>query len=230
MNMRDSRDDDPDDDGGGGLVRDGATQTGRAVILIVVAIVVAVVLLHHHEPSAVNASSTSKASSSTTEASSATTVPPHATTTAPTTTPPSTVPVANVKVLVLNGASFAQPYASEFTAKLKTLGYNTLTPNNASGTVTKTAIYVLTQGFAPEAQALASSLGLPPTAVQTNVPSGPPLSSGISGTGANLVLVVGPDLAAQATSGSSGASSSPGTTAAPGNNTSSPATTAAPGA
>jgi hypothetical protein len=196
--------------GGGGLVRDGATQTGRAVILIVVAVVVAVVLLHHDKPAEVSASTTTRNSSATTTPRSATTIASSATTT-PSTVPAtttSTVPVADVKVLVLNGASFSEPLASEFTNQLKNKGYDTLTPNNASATVQSSAIYVITHGFTAEAEALASSLGLPPTAVKTQVPTGPPLNSGITGTGANLVLVVGPDLATSASSASSGSAGS----------------------
>jgi hypothetical protein len=216
-----------DSNGGGGLVRDGATQTGRAVILIVVAIVVAVVLLHHSKPSTLNASTTKSAggTTGTTLPSSPTTVPASGTTTptsAPATTSGPTVPVANVKVLVLNGASFSQAIAGEFTAKLKTMGYNTLTPNNATATVQQTAIYVVTHGFAPEANALAASLGMPASAVKTQLPSGPPLPSGIPGTGANLVLLVGPDLAAN------GASSTPGTTAPPAGTTPPASGTTAP--
>jgi len=213
---------------GGGLVRDGATQTGRAVILIAVAVVVAVVLLHHNKPAALNASTTKNASgtSATTLPSTATTASPGGTT-APTTTPATTavttVPVGNVKVLVLNGASFASPYASEFTAKLKTMGYNTLTPNNATATVQQTSIYVVTNGYAPEGQALATSLGMPTSVVKTQLPSGPPLPSGIPGTGANLVLLVGPDLAANANA------PTPGTTAPPpAANSPAPGTTAPP--
>lgn len=200
--------------GGGGLVRDGATQTGRAVILIVVAIVVAVVLLHHNKPAALTSSTTTR-SASTTLPSSGTTVAPTGTTapTVPATTTPSTVPVADVKVLVLNGASFAQPYASQFTTKVKNAGYNTLAPNNAASTVHQSAIYVITRGMDAEGKALAATLGLPASAVKTNVPTGPPLSSATPGTGANLVLVVGPDLVSSASSGSaSSTTSSPATT------------------
>lgn len=226
MNMRDER----DGGDGGGLIRDGATQTGRAVLLIVAAIVVAVVLLHHNKPSTVNASATSRSSSTVAPPSSATTVPPTVTTptTAPATTTPSTVPVADVKVLVLNATSFTQPYAGEFTSKLKTLGYDMLTPNNATGTVKKSVVYVITHGFVPEGRALATSLGLPASAVKTNVPSGPPLSTAIPGTGANLVLVVGPDIASQGASTSPGTTPTPGTTA-PASSPTSPVTTAAAG-
>jgi hypothetical protein len=188
--------------GPGGVVRDGATHTGRAVILIVVAVVVAIVLLHKSSSTKVTTAATTTPVATTTVKgggspssgpSTPTTAPP-----SPSTTSTPTVPPAQVKVLVLNGDSFTLPLASEFTTKLKASGYETLTPNNASGTVTASAIYVLTAGFAPEARTLATSLGLAPTAVKTAVPTGPPLSSGIKSTGANLVLVVGPDLASKA--------------------------------
>lgn len=191
---------------GGGFVRDGATQTGRALILIVVAIVVAVVLLHHNGSTnaatstpttttagAGNGSATTTGSGGTGTGlgGSGTTV----TTEAPTTTtPPSTVPAHNVKVLVLNGADFNQPFASQLTTKVQQLGYTTLSPNNATATVKESAIYVITSGYKPEAEGLAQKLGLADSSIHTTVPTGPPLSSAVPASGANLVLVVGPDL------------------------------------
>jgi hypothetical protein len=190
--------------GSGGVMRDG--NTGLGIVIIVVAVVVAVVLLHHSgSTKAVTASTTSSGSTTTTTiiptattaggttgsstGGSTTTLAPGVTTT--------TIAPANIKVLVLNGASFPLPLAGEFTEKVKNLGYTTLTPNNAAGVVKASQIYVMTNGDAPEGDALAKSLGLTSAAVTTTLTTNAPLSPGTAATGANLVLVVGPDLASK---------------------------------
>jgi LytR cell envelope-related transcriptional attenuator len=191
--------------GSGGGMRDG--NTGLGIAIIVVAVVVAVVLLHH-------SGSTKAVTASTTSSGPTTTIIP-TTTTAPgsptsgastggttTTLPPgvttTTIAPADIKVLVLNGASFTENLATEFTEKVKNLGYTTLTPNNAAGVVKASQIYVMTNGDAPEGDALAKSLGLTSAAVTTTLTTNAPLSPGTAATGANLVLVVGPDLASKA--------------------------------
>jgi hypothetical protein len=193
--------------GSGGMMRDGATNTGLAAVIIVVAVVVAVVLLHHNNTTkAVGASATVTTTTTILPGhGSATTTTGNSTTgsstgTGPTTTlapgvTTTTIAPADVKVLVLNGASFALPLATEFTEKVKNLGYVGLTPNNAAAVVKSSQIYVLTTGYAPEADALAKSLGLSAASVITTPTTTAPLSAGTAATGANLVLVVGPDLA-----------------------------------
>jgi hypothetical protein len=194
--------------GRGGVMRDGATNTGLAAIIIIVAVVVAVVVLHHNGSSKAVTAPTTGSTTTTTiipgkptttlkgSAATGTTLPGSSTTAGGVST--TTVAPSGVKVLVLNGASFTLPLASEFTEKVKALGYDALTPNNASGTVKASQIYVETAGFAPEADALAKSLGLTAAAVDTTPTTTQPLSPGTAATGANLVLVVGPDLAAKA--------------------------------
>jgi hypothetical protein len=191
--------------GSGGVMRDG--NTGLGIVIIVVAVVVAVVLLHHSGSTKAETASTTSSGSTTT-----TTIIPTATTAAGGTTGSSTggstttlapgvttttIAPANVKVLVLNGANFALNLATEFTEKVKTLGYTTLTPNNAAGVVKASQIYVMTNGDAPEGDALAKALGLTSAAVTTTLTTTAPLSPGTAATGANLVLVVGPDLASK---------------------------------
>jgi hypothetical protein len=63
--------------------------------------------------------------------------------------------------------------------------------------VSATAIYVLTPGFTPEANALAKALGLPGSVVvpTTPPPSTAPIPNYVLGH-ADLVVVIGPDLAA----------------------------------
>jgi hypothetical protein len=143
----------------GSFVRDAGTQTVRAVVLIIVAVLVAVLLLHHTSSSSANPTS-----AVTTVPAPATTVPRSATTT--TTVPATsttTIPLSSVKVQVLNGASATQAIAGPFTTKLIGLGYATVTADNATSDVTTSSIYVLVAGFAPSADTLAATLGLPAT-------------------------------------------------------------------
>lgn len=129
----------------------------------------------------------------------------HSTSTIPTSTvPPSTttttlLPVSQVKLQVLNGV-LTGSLAGQWTAKLKSNpGYTTEPADNATARVAASIIYVLTPGYQPEARALATTVGLSVTAVDTTVP--PPSTAPIPAserTTANLVLVIGPDLASSA--------------------------------
>jgi hypothetical protein len=185
---------------GSGGMPEGALRAGRAAALIVVAAVVAIVLLHHSPstPAVTAAKSVTTAPPTTVAAGHHSSTATTSTTVPSSTTVASTVPAAQVKVLVLNGASFSQPLASAFTTKVKADGYATLAPNNATTTVASSVIYVITAGYTPEANALAAKLGLTAKAVQTAVPAGSPLPAYAKTSGANLVLVVGPDLATKA--------------------------------
>jgi hypothetical protein len=170
----------------------GGTQTVKAVVVIAAVVIIGVVVLHHSPKSTVAGTTT-------------TTQAPHSTTTAksgvpeaPTTTVP-LVPPSSIKLQVLNGVLTGN-LAGEWSTKLKANpGYNTLPPDNATTKVAQSEIYVLTPGYLPEARALAAAVGLPESAVNETVPA--PLSAPIppaERTAANLVLVVGPDLAGSA--------------------------------
>ena len=128
----------------------------------------------------------------------------HATTTLRPATPPTTaaaalVPPSSIKLQVLNGV-LTGSLAGKWSAKLKANpGYNTLPPDNATAKVAASEIYVITPGYQREANALAVAVGLPVTAVNTTVPA--PSSAPIPAaerTTANLVLIIGPDLAGSA--------------------------------
>ena len=164
----------------------GGMQTGKAVLVIAVVVVVGWVVLRH--------GTTSPHASA----------PPttHATTTTPATAPTTTVPLvapADIKLQVLNGV-LTGSLAGEWSAKLKANpGYDTLTPLNATAKVAQSEIYIVTPGFQREANALAVAVGLPVTAVNVTIP--PPASAPIPTSAkstANLVLVIGPDLAGSA--------------------------------
>ena len=163
----------------------GGVHAGKAAVVIAVAVLIGVLVLHH------NPSTHSAASATTSRASAA---PP--TTVAPTTSTTTAIPAASVKVQVLNGTGSGN-LASRWATKLRTSpGYNTLAPDDTTSRVTQSAIYVETPGYLPEAYALATAVGLSPSAVNTTIPA--PASAPIptsERSKANLVLVIGPDLA-----------------------------------
>ncbi|MBO0729547.1 MAG: LytR C-terminal domain-containing protein [Acidimicrobiaceae bacterium] len=169
---------------------DAGMQTVKAVVLIAVVVVVGVLLLHRSpgKTTTVAASATHHATAP------PTTVTPRA----PTTTTTLVRPAA-IKVQVLNGI-LTGSLSGQWSTKLRTtFGYNTMPPDNATAKVTASAIYVITPGFLAEAQKLAQQVGLPSTAVNPAIP--PPTTAPIpprDKTAPNLVLVIGPELAASA--------------------------------
>jgi LytR cell envelope-related transcriptional attenuator len=171
--------------------RDGGIQPLKAILLIAAVVLIGVLVLHHNPNKVKTAGSGATTTRPTTAASTA----------PPTSTPPTTlVPVSSVKLQVLNGDSATLPLAGEWSSKLHaTPGYDTLAGDNATSRVSASVIYVLTPGYGPEALALAEQVGLTAAAVNQTVP--PPASAPIPSadrTKANLVLVIGPDLAGRA--------------------------------
>jgi hypothetical protein len=140
---------------------------------------------------------------SSTKASTATTKKAHVTTTLPggvtTTTTPALINPSSIRLQVLNGVGSGS-YAGLWSAKLKANpGYNTQPANDALARVATSEIFVITPGFLPEANALAATVGIPASAVVRTIPA--PLTAPIRASEraiANLVLVVGPDLAGRA--------------------------------
>lgn len=174
-----------------GPVHDGGQHTLKAVVLIVVLVAVGIAVLARSNPghSAAGSSSTTRR---TTAPAVTTTLPAPSTTT-------SVVPASQVKVQVLNGL-LTGSLAGEWSTKLKTTyGYITEPADNTTAKTTTSAIYVLTPGYGPEAAALAARVGLPASAVNPTIP--PPSTAPIPASersSANLVLVVGTELAATA--------------------------------
>lgn len=155
----------------------------RAAVLAIVGVVIGVLLLQagqHAGPSGAAQGPTATTTTTTT-------------TTAPTSTTTTAVqPSASVKVLVAN-ASYTNGVAAYYTGTLSSAGWGTLTPTNASSRLTTSAVYYAT-GQQGAADAVASSLGVAAAQVQ-------PLSSQtpVPGTtGADVVVAVGVDLAAKA--------------------------------
>jgi LytR cell envelope-related transcriptional attenuator len=164
--------------------------TLKALVLIVVVVLIGWAVLDH----------TTKPSHASAAATSPTTAPPSATTVPATpTTTVAVIPPSQIKLQVLNGVGSGQ-LAAEWSNKLKTNpGYNTLAPNDATTTVAKSEIYIVTPGYLREADALAVTVGLTSASINPTAP--PPASAPIPASArsaANLVLVIGPDLAGTA--------------------------------
>jgi LytR cell envelope-related transcriptional attenuator len=177
----------------GGSARDGGVHTAKAVLVIVVVVLVGWWVLYKSHGSAKPSAAAATATPSTTAHAShgSTTTVPRATTTV------ALVPPASIKLQVLNGV-LTGALAGQWTAKLKANpGYSVLPPDDATAKVASSVIYVITPGYGPEGNALASTVGLTPAAVQTVVPATAPIPAAEKAK-ANLVLIIGPDLEASA--------------------------------
>ncbi|HEX3947552.1 MAG TPA: LytR C-terminal domain-containing protein [Acidimicrobiales bacterium] len=159
----------------------------KAAVLIVVAVVLGIVLLH-----AATSSPSNGSVGPATTTTSTTTPGQRSTTTTTTTTPPS----QDVKVMVANGSSTTGA-AGFFTTKLGSAGWGTLTATDTSTPVSASAVYYAAGQQAP-ATAIAGTLGLKPSVVQPLTTSVPVTGT----TGADVVVVIGPDLSSQVTSSS----------------------------
>jgi len=181
MNQPGRRDDNPS----------GGAQTLKAVVVIAAVVLIGVLVLHHNPKASTATTATTKAHSS--HGSTTTIHAPVSTTTV------AQIPPASIKVQVLNGVGTGN-LATQWSTKLRTtFGYNTLAPDNATAKVTTSAIYVMTAGYLPEAEVLAAHVGLPITAINTTIPA--PATVPIKPAeraAANLVLVIGPNLAGTA--------------------------------
>lgn len=167
-----------------------AANTGRAVLLLALFVALGVLLLNAiDEPSAETA----------------VIARPVPETTVPVVIAPTTVPSrlpSDVKVLVANGVG-VDGAASRMASRLQPMGYLLVTPGNTTTPSPESAV-AYTEGFRPEAEALATSLSLPASAVR---PLDPALVPALDG--ANVVVVVGNDLASVSPSGIAPAGSAP---------------------
>jgi hypothetical protein len=111
-------------------------------------------------------------------------------------------PPDEVTVLVANGSGIAGA-AGALSTQLQGLGYHTAEPDNTPAPVSSSNVFYI-PGFEAEARAVAQSLGLDPDAegVVAEVPSPVPTLDASMGA-ANLLVVMGPDLAP--TTGGAGA-------------------------
>lgn len=173
----------------GGRRPDGGVQWFRALVLIVVLVAIGAVVL-------------AKTSNTTSTKTAGTTAKGRTTTTASTAPAPTTtttvLPASQVKVQVLNGV-LTGSLAKQWATKLKSqYGYVTTPPDDATAKVASSVIYIVTPGYEAEAAQLAARVGLSASAVNpAPLPSTAPVPTSERSV-ANLVLVVGPDLAGTA--------------------------------
>ncbi|MGH9045434.1 MAG: LytR C-terminal domain-containing protein [Acidimicrobiales bacterium] len=169
----------PDSARGAGGPSPGRIAIGRALLVIGVAILVGVLVLQTtRSPNATKAASH-------TSRSTAVTAPPRTTTTVPVT------PRSQVHVLVAN-ASTTNGVASQYTTVLTNAGWSLLTPTDATVTRPTSSIYYAT-GEHDQALVVAQALGVLPGAVLPLSATSPVTKT----TGAEVVVVIGSDLAAR---------------------------------
>ena len=166
----------------GSFGRSAAAHAGRGALLLFVALLLGIVLLQSSDHSTPIGSSTA----ATTAPKSVTTLPPAVTST---TAPPQPAhDPKTVKVLAANG-TVTNGIGDKMRRKLLAAGYDALQPVTASTKVDTTQIFY-TAGFQADAEAIATALGVPLSDVQP-MPARPPVTVG----SANVVVVVGKDLA-----------------------------------
>ena len=170
--------------GGSGFHGSAPIRVGRALLLIVGGLIVGVLLLHRG--AGVSTSLAATGSTPTTVRHS-----PNQSVIANTTTTVSLRSPQDVKVLVANGTS-VHGAASTFSDRLHASGYNTLaSTNTVTPAASSTVFYAPSYG--PEAAVIASLLGLQPGVVQP-LPQQAPVAQLHD---AQILVVIGPDLAGQ---------------------------------
>ena len=164
--------------------------SGRGLAIVIVAVVIGVLLL----PSATRAPLPAAAVSSGTT----TTLAPGKTAShghQSSTTTSTTVAPASIHVLVAN-ATTVNGVAGAVTTFLASKGFGTLTATNALLKVTASEIFTV-GGATADTQAVATALGLPASSIEPAASAAPVATI----TGANVVVIVGADLAARFTPG-----------------------------
>jgi hypothetical protein len=175
--------------GDGSFGRSAGINVGKALALVAIAVVIGAVLLHRN-PGSVNVSAAGETSTTAKKSKAAATT----TTTAPvevTTTTQAVRAPSAVKVLVANGTS-TSGLAGFYSNKLHGLGYDTLASTNTTVKVAASIVYYA-PSFQPEALAIAKAIGAQASALKPMpVPSQVPVANI---NGANIVVILGPDLA-----------------------------------
>jgi hypothetical protein len=191
---------------------------GRAVFLLAVFVLMGVWLLHELDSTPTATWATSPAASSSQETDNSTNVnnasatqtgqtgTNQATTQQSITTPVARTP-ADIKLLVANGVG-VNGAAAKVAGRLQPVGYQMLKPGNTTTKMTASQVQYA-EGYATDAQAVATALGLPSAGVVAM-----PTPASISDLqGANIVVIVGNDLAATGTASGTGTATGTGTAA-----------------
>ena len=158
----------------------------RGAALVVVAVLLGLVLLRNglDTSSVVTSSNGSDSSTDGSDDGSDSTDSDEETTTTLATRPPT-----EVAVVVLNGTSVGGA-AGKYSTALASAGYQLLDPGDAATKIPATQVF-FTPGFELEAAAVALAAGAPATLIPAALPTPPPGEVGA----ANVVLVIGADLA-----------------------------------
>lgn len=180
------------------MQRSAAGNTGRGLALVAVALVIGLFLLNRVDEPA-PADRVQAAASDDKETTTTTAMPVVTTSTAPLRQP------KDIRVLTANGTT-VKGAGGRIKDRVLAAGYNALAATDTKTPATASAVY-FTPGFEREAAVLAQLLTLPQGAVQP-MPNPVPVADLKA---ANILLVVGPELAQQ--SGSTSGSSSTSTTA-----------------
>lgn len=180
-------------DPGGGFAKSTGTAAFRGIALIAVAVVLGFVLLSSgldDDGTSVEAGGTDRTTTTTTTAAGGTDgTAPEGTTDTTSAVPK---PPNEVRVLVANGSG-VQGAAGTLNDAIKAKGYIGLDPKNAAAKVPATVVY-FAEGFQREAAAVATAIGADPAAIQP-LPNPPPLEDPATLQDANVLIVLGPDVA-----------------------------------
>ncbi|HVM06030.1 MAG TPA: LytR C-terminal domain-containing protein [Acidimicrobiales bacterium] len=176
----------------GSFGRSAGMAAGRGAVLLAVAVILGIVLLNAADdpgPDRISAGAEEEDDDDGGGSSDdpATTLPPTTLATVPPRSP------QEVKVLPTNGTP-VKGVAGKARDTLQAAGYNVLAPTDATRAEASN-VYFTSADFEREAQAVASALGLPANVVVA-YPTAPPLPV-TDPKGANVVVVVGPELAQQ---------------------------------
>ncbi len=205
--------------GDGSFGRSAGMAAGRGAAVLVVAVVIGILLLNKVDDTPGRQVSAGDGGGGNGTEETTTTVPE---------APPTTVPArppGEVKVLSANGTK-VRGAAGRVRDTLKAAGYNVLSPIETKQPV-ETSVVFFAAGFDREAQAVAQALKLPPTSVQP-LPAADALP--VSDLrGANVVAVVGAELARQVGASSTTTTTTRRTTTTAKRPTSTTSTTAKPG-
>lgn len=163
----------------------------RGILVLAVVVVIGLLLLAKAAPS----SSTTIATRNHPGPSLPTTIKPLVDTTRPTTTSPTTLgpahPLAQVKVLVLNGTGGKIKFAASTNVKkLQAKGYGTLAPGDTNGR--PASVVYVAPGYQADGVAVAAVLNIPAASVVA-LPSPAPVPNAGQ---ANVIVLLGQDTAA----------------------------------
>ena len=160
-------------------------RAGRGLVIVIVAVVLGVLLL----PSATRAPllvGTVAPRTTPTVAAGGSTGHNHASTTTTTTVAPAAIHVLVANATLVNGV------AGAVTTFLGSKGFATLTATNALLKVTASELYTV-GGATADTSVVAAALNLPASSIEPAASAAPVATT----TGANVVVIVGPDLAAR---------------------------------